>query len=186
MMAGMYLVYFPQNQMNCFFFFPRPISVGISTYFVLAVWLFFDGIAAAAGVKGVAYVAHILAFLAGIGAASLSLKKNWVAMEKDETSLLQLLQKKPNEETEQPTEHKETTPAERAGTPTKHPSESTVMETPVADGEGFEKPPQAEKPQVDFIRFYCDCGKRIKVPAQYAGKKGRCPQCKSLLRIPSK
>jgi len=34
------------------------------------------------------------------------------------------------------------------------------------------------------IRFACTCGKKIKVPARYAGRFGKCPQCGLRLRIP--
>jgi hypothetical protein len=37
----------------------------------------------------------------------------------------------------------------------------------------------------DLIRFLCTCGRRIKVPAQYAGRTCRCPQCNTTLRIPA-
>ena len=36
-----------------------------------------------------------------------------------------------------------------------------------------------------FIRFNCVCGKKIKVPNSYAGKKGRCPKCREVLIIPA-
>ncbi|MBN1505386.1 MAG: rhomboid family intramembrane serine protease [Sedimentisphaerales bacterium] len=35
-----------------------------------------------------------------------------------------------------------------------------------------------------YIRFACPCGKRIKMPARYAGRWGKCPQCGSRVRIP--
>lgn len=35
------------------------------------------------------------------------------------------------------------------------------------------------------MKFSCsECGYEIRVPTSYAGKKGRCPSCKTLLRIP--
>lgn len=37
-----------------------------------------------------------------------------------------------------------------------------------------------------MIRFNCkNCGQKIKVPHQLAGKKGRCPKCKQVIVIPS-
>ncbi len=35
-----------------------------------------------------------------------------------------------------------------------------------------------------FIRLICPCGKKLKVPAHYAGRGGKCPQCGAQLRIP--
>lgn len=36
----------------------------------------------------------------------------------------------------------------------------------------------------DCIRLTCTCGKRIKVPARFAGRSGRCPQCGARVRVP--
>ena len=35
-----------------------------------------------------------------------------------------------------------------------------------------------------FIRFACPCGKRVKMPARYAGRRGKCPGCGASIRIP--
>jgi membrane associated rhomboid family serine protease len=35
------------------------------------------------------------------------------------------------------------------------------------------------------IRFVCTCGKRMKAPAQYAGRRVNCPQCGISLKIPN-
>ena len=41
------------------------------------------------------------------------------------------------------------------------------------------------KPSESVIRFACDfCGKQICVPSIHAGKKGKCPQCKSIVLVP--
>lgn len=35
------------------------------------------------------------------------------------------------------------------------------------------------------MRFHCEnCGREIRVPRKYAGKKGRCPECKAVLTVP--
>jgi membrane associated rhomboid family serine protease/predicted RNA-binding Zn-ribbon protein involved in translation (DUF1610 family) len=36
----------------------------------------------------------------------------------------------------------------------------------------------------DMIRFSCKCGKKIKVPREYSGKNGKCPQCGARIKIP--
>ena len=41
------------------------------------------------------------------------------------------------------------------------------------------------KPVPQIIRFSCSCGQKIKIPARYAGRAGRCPGCGTHLRIPS-
>jgi len=36
-----------------------------------------------------------------------------------------------------------------------------------------------------LIQFSCSfCGRQIKMPREYAGRKGKCPQCKSVLVVP--
>lgn len=44
--------------------------------------------------------------------------------------------------------------------------------------------PQPAQASNHSIRFACSCGKKIRVPAKYAGRFGKCPQCGSRLRIP--
>jgi len=42
-----------------------------------------------------------------------------------------------------------------------------------------------QKAQKVMIKFSCkNCGQRIKVPDEHAGKKGRCPKCKTVVVIP--
>jgi hypothetical protein len=38
--------------------------------------------------------------------------------------------------------------------------------------------------QDDYLRFTCPCGKGIKVPARYAGRRGKCPRCGAAVRVP--
>ena len=45
--------------------------------------------------------------------------------------------------------------------------------------------PQAEEAEDKHIRFICTCGKKIKAPAQYAGRRIKCPQCGAPLQIPN-
>jgi hypothetical protein len=47
-------------------------------------------------------------------------------------------------------------------------------------------PVEQIKAEKDYIRFTCSCGKRFKVPMKFAGKMGKCPQCKMRVRIPDK
>jgi membrane associated rhomboid family serine protease len=55
------------------------------------------------------------------------------------------------------------------------------------EARGLQKPPPAapaKKPSGDVIRFACPCGRRISVPARYAGRSGKCPQCGERVRVP--
>ncbi len=43
---------------------------------------------------------------------------------------------------------------------------------------------QPKKVKDKYIRFICTCGKRMKVPVEYAGHHAKCPQCGIKLKIP--
>ncbi len=183
--VGMYLVFYPEIPMNCLFFFPRPETVALSTYFVVPFWFVADTILAMVGLRGVTYVAHFLGFLAGISVAVAMLKNNWVVMDKNERSLLDVLEKRKIEVEEAVKETTDAEAQEKQEELLERPAESAILEAlPGARKITPEKGPGDIKTGDDFIRFYCVCGQRIKVPKSYAGKAGRCPKCKSLVRIP--
>ncbi len=54
---------------------------------------------------------------------------------------------------------------------------------PAAQEPAGPSPPPAQA-RDHSIRFACSCGKKIRVPARYAGRSGKCPQCGSRLQIP--
>ena len=183
--AGMYLVFFPEIPMNCLFFFPRPETVALSTYFVVPFWFVTDLILAMVNLRGVTYTAHFLGFLAGISIAVVALKNNWVVMDKNERSLVDVLEKRKIEVEEAVKETVETPQEEKQEEMLERPAESAMMEAlPGAKKITPEKGADDTKTGDGFIRFYCICGQKIKVPKSYAGKAGRCPKCKSLVRIP--
>ena len=35
------------------------------------------------------------------------------------------------------------------------------------------------------MNLFCDCGKQLKVPDEYAGKKVRCPSCEQVIQVPA-
>jgi len=183
--AGMYLVFYPEIPMNCLFFFPRPETVALSTYFVVPFWFVVDLTLAMVGLKGVTYPAHFLGFLAGVSIAVAALKNNWVVMDKNERSLLDVLEKRKTEVEEAVKETTDAEAQEKQEELLERPAESAILEAlPGAKKITPEKGAGDTKTGDDFIRFYCVCGQRIKVPKSYAGKAGRCPKCKSLVRIP--
>lgn len=186
--AGMYLVFFPEIPMNCLFFFPRPVTAGLSTYFIVPLWFVTDLILAMVGLKGVTYLAHFLGFLAGVSIAVVALRNKWVEMGKGERSLLDVLEKRKVEVEEAIKETAQAGAEEKKEELLERPAESAVLEAlPGAKKIEPEKGVSAAgdtKTGDDFIRFYCVCGQRIKVPKSHAGKAGRCPKCKSLVRIP--
>ncbi len=175
--VGMYLVFFPENSISCFFLVPHPVTFDIAGYFFIAVWLIVDILVTLFHVPSVTYLAHILGFGSGVGLAVLMLKKKWVVMEKNEKSLLDVLKRAEKEVPAEEGEGKsrDTGTAEKA--PEKPGTEKAAPEKAVIE---------AETPKDNFIRFYCQCGKKIRVPKEHAGAMGSCPRCKRQVKVPER
>ncbi len=174
--VGMYLVFFPENTISCFFLVPHPVTFDIAGYFFIAVWFIVDILVVLFHVPSVTYLAHIMGFGAGIGLAVLMLKKKWVVMEKDEKSLLDVLKRAEQE-----------VPAEEEGKSKDTGAAEKVPEKPSVEKAAPERAVmEAEEPKDEFIRFYCQCGKKIKVPKEHAGAMGLCPRCKRQVKVPER
>jgi len=173
--VGMYLVFFPQNVISCFFwliflFTFRPIVFCVSGFWMILLWFAFDIYGAFSGAEGIAYVAHIGGFLGGFGLAVLMLKLKWIEMERDEKSILQMLKPKRRKIHKRP--------------------ESKSFRQQKLEKSGQENikseisTQEHDIPKEKFIRFKCLCGQKIKVPREYAGKNGQCPKCSTKVKIP--
>jgi membrane associated rhomboid family serine protease len=189
--VGMYLVFFPANNITCYFIFLliyRPIvrEFTLSSYWIILFWLAFDiyGVSKEGG--GVAYFAHLGGFATGFVLAVLMLKTKWITMERYEESLLQIWQKR-----------KEPVAALPGSNPRMFPYDLEIQKSEtfaIAEREKAEKktvepkkiPFELEESKNELIRFMCACGKKVKVPAKYAGKTARCPRCKNRVEIPEK
>lgn len=90
--VGLFLVYFPRNEIRCFWWlFFRVGSFDVSSIFIIIIWFCFDIWGAVSGAGAVAYWAHIGGFLTGIGVGMMSLHFNWVQMRDTEYSLLDMI-----------------------------------------------------------------------------------------------
>jgi membrane associated rhomboid family serine protease len=201
--VGMFLIFFPINEITCYFFFPpfvfRPREFTLSSYWMILFWLAFDIWGAMSGGEHVAYFAHLGGFAAGAILASLMLAFKIVKMERYEKSLIQIIDEyihppkeeiKPQfdgylgliqKEAQQQTQPAATIPFEPKTTPFEPPT--------ISSGFDFASPgknEQATPKEDEFIRFACSCGKRLKMLSKYAGKMGKCPNCNARLRIPDK
>lgn len=197
--VGMYLAFFPQNDVSCIFIlwlFPimiRPYvrAFTISGFWVILFWLAFDIWGMVRGGGRVAYFAHGGGFAAGFLFALLMLKMRWVVMDRWEKSILQILA-----ERKQPVQEEYRGDLGLYGTLAKgleaeEKAAVTVREkrtaAPVKEKERRVKVPPAEpveRGKDEFVRFVCVCGKRVKVPRAHAGKVGRCPGCGKRVRVP--
>ena len=172
--AGACLVFFPENAVSCFFFFPRPITLDVSAYFILSVWLAADIAAAIAGVQTVNFFVHILGFGGGVGLAVWALKKQWVTIGRGEKTLLQVFGKEVPV-TEDEKEEEEEGRGEEAGA-------ESAEDKRKAEAQAAAETKKAEE---ETIVFRCECGRRIKAPSRYAGKRVQCPACKRVVKIPA-
>lgn len=90
--VGMFLVYFPRNDVRCFWtFIIRSGTFSVSSVWMILLWLAFDIWGAWSGGGNVAYWAHLGGFAAGFAIAIHSLRHRWVRMTATECSLLQVL-----------------------------------------------------------------------------------------------
>ncbi|MCP4255984.1 MAG: rhomboid family intramembrane serine protease [Planctomycetes bacterium] len=173
--VGMYLVFFPENSISCFlwfiFCFMRPFWFSVRSFWMILLWFAFDILGAMSGSGGVAYLAHIGGFVAGVGLAIFMLRTKMIVMERDETSILKLLGMEKKEKSQAQMEDLIPRQREWGNKKINETEQKTIKFEP------------DDKP-VQFIRLKCRCGQPIKVPRQYAGKIGRCPKCSAKWRIP--
>jgi membrane associated rhomboid family serine protease len=90
--VGMYLVYYPLNNVTCGYW----LLFRVGTFYLSSMWIIllffaFDLWGATRGGGGVAYWAHLGGFLTGAAVASLSLLSGFVEMTDTERSLLEVL-----------------------------------------------------------------------------------------------
>ena len=205
--VGMFLVFFPINAITCYYslwFFLRPHigSFTIASFWMILLWLAFDIYGATAGDgRPVAYFAHLGGFAAGVGVGIILLKCKIVKMEKWDKSVLDILadpfskaqpepQAKYNadlrllQQTENSQSHEfvELTP-KSAPELQQVLSNSDFLRPPPAEQSEPQEPPEPPQPE-QFIRFACECGKKIKMASKHAGRMGKCPQCRKRIRIP--
>jgi membrane associated rhomboid family serine protease len=170
--VGMYLVFFPENSISCFFFLLfRPIWFTVRSFWMILLWFAFDILGAMSGSGGVAYLAHIGGFVAGVALAIIMLRTKMIVMERDETSILKLLGLEKKENSQARRQDLAPWQQEWNNENTKEFEEKTITFEP------DEKPPR-------YIHLKCRCGQHVKVLSQYAGKIGRCPKCSAKWRIP--
>lgn len=89
--VGLFLVYFPRNNVQMFWtIILRSGTFAISSGWMILLWLLFDIWGAASGSEGVAYWAHLGGFASGAAIGVASLKRGWVQMTETECSLLEV------------------------------------------------------------------------------------------------
>jgi len=206
--VGMFLVFFPLNDITYFWmiYIRWSGTVSFSSFWAILMWFAFDIYGAASGGIGVAYTAHVGGFLAGVLLAVALLKLRIVVMEDDERSLLEVFgisvaKKSSSEKWEHvapsgPREEAILRAAMDRKTADREESyeedDYEISEQPAGQKLRFAYQQENYEDSSDrvglvddgYIRFSCECGKKIKVPSSYAGKNGKCPKCKNRVRVP--
>ena len=90
--VGMYLVFYPLNNVSCVWIFGLyGNTFSISGMWLILLWLLFDIWGATTGEAGVAYWAHLGGIAAGAGLASVMLAMGWTRMTTSERSIYDVL-----------------------------------------------------------------------------------------------
>ncbi len=191
--VGMYLVLFYENRITCYWtpilIYWRQFTIG--SFWMIGFWLFWDIVGATRADSSVAYFAHLGGFGAGFVAALYMCKKNWIVMERYEKSLWQWWQQRRAGRSRMspgsvaPSLHDDTRQERSRHEPTAPPQTAgpTVLGRDSAPGPACPSTTPARSSENE-IRFACTCGKRIRVPARFAGRHGKCPGCGDRVRVP--
>jgi membrane associated rhomboid family serine protease len=168
---GMYLVFFPTNEISTLYIWLFPVYVKpieISGLIFVFVRVAFDIIGAIFGLGNTAYFAHIGGFVTGMIMASLLILTGLVKMSSDEISIYKLFAPKPKPQLKRSLYERILT-RDYSNSDDIQPSAQPSAYS--ASGE-------------NFIHLQCKCGMRCKIPAKYAGKTGKCPRCRQPVLIP--
>jgi len=190
-MVGMYLVFFLEKDISCFFFFYfRPYWFTVRSFWMVLLWFAFDILGALYGGGGVAYMAHLGGFGAGFAMAVLLLRTKVVTMEEDEKSLFELVGLEKDDDTPAAPERRGDFAYWQQEWGDEHSSDQGQEAPAVPEIEQEQGPyPHAglfevRQPAQRYIRFVCRCGQKVKIAGRYAGLTGRCPKCSARLVIP--
>jgi hypothetical protein len=201
--VGAFLVFYPLNNVSCGFFLGfRFITFSISSMWMILFWLAFDIWGAVEGGGRVGYFAHLGGFAAGSGLSVLALKLDWLKMERDERSLLDVLRHGRAPKRFSTEWRKETPPEHWTAAPEEPTDRRTMLETmnesrageaapepapprPPAATRNVPRPPTPPPAaQADTVLMKCVCGRRLRVPRSLSGRQARCPACSQIVQIP--
>ena len=195
--VAVYLIFYPIHDISCFwlfclFFYIRFGTFTVSGFWMILLWLAFDIFGLVRGGGGVAYLAHLGGFAAGVGIGFVLLLTGLVPMDPDDDkSLLQILTSGKKKEpaisrSRTVFEIRQAIDREKYGALDDRPEpEIQPLRLPIMTSEAKTGPTTSQKASEQMVRFYCTCGQKIKMPAKHAGRAGKCPKCKQRITIPS-
>ena len=196
--VGMFLIWFPINEISCFYLVWFIIKVwygffDLSSYWIILLWLIFDALGAVLGGGDVAYWAHLGGFGAGMVLAALLTLSGVIEVGEGERTLLDVLHLRrssapPEEAKPWRTKGRVAAygllPETKAPPPPPQPIPLADHEPLVLPSEAVKKAAVAPPGEEKMILFTCRCGRALKAPPEKAGQRAQCPTCKEIVQVP--
>jgi len=163
--VGLFLVWYPNNQVRCFYlifllYFFRVGSFAVRSLWIIMLWVCFDVMGLLLSGGSVAYHAHLGGFAAGVGVASALLAAGLIRMDRGERSLWARF---------------------GLGVGGRARGSEEELTPPTEEARG---PAAPGSPAQGAVPVMCACGRRGRVPAAWAGRRIRCPKCGRTMRVP--
>lgn len=171
-MIGFYLVLYPVNRINCFYWFIRPGTFEISGYWLILFWFALDAWQAITGSqRGIAYWAHIGGFLSGLSFGFIALKTGLAQMAHyDNPTLLDYL--RGGAAGPEPVHRNRTLPEIMKDKPAR---------TPSRPAERIGNVPFNPRPDVNIDCPHC--AQNLDVPGSMVGIEFACPACNGKIQL---
>lgn len=164
--VGMFVAWYPRNEISCFYWiWIRIGTFEVSSFWMILLWFGFDVWGALSGGGGTAYYAHLGGFAAGLVLALFLEKAGHVSMDRHERTLLQMVKDR----------------SIRARPPLREARRNGTAPPPWMPPTAT--PPPAPKPPA-LIPFTCACGKFLRAQREYAGRRVKCPGCGEPVVVP--
>lgn len=167
---GCYLVLYPINRVNCFYWFFRTGTFDISGFWLIAFWFAVDAWSAFSGAEGgVAYWGHVGGFVSGFALGFLFLKTGLATMaDYDNPTLLDYLKGRHKKQSGLAFEKQSfVRPASRPSRP--------PIPLPV--------PARVPQARSDINLDCPHCGQNLDVPGEMVGTAFRCPSCRGEIQL---
>jgi len=176
--VGMFLVYYPRNQISCLWIFIIRFGVvEAASKTIILIWLVFDIWGVLSGGGGVAYLAHLGGFGGGFALAAWLLRTGLVTMSDTEESLLDDWRGLESLGFGAAVRSPEKTP------PPAPPAASESFE-PYRPDYSMDTAAESSNPEPAMIRLTCPgCSGRLSIDRTHLGKRGRCPDCGTRMTI---
>ncbi|MCC5830058.1 MAG: rhomboid family intramembrane serine protease [Phycisphaeraceae bacterium] len=174
--VGMFLIWYPRNNISCYRFFIVVFDTfRCSSIWMILLWFAFDIWGVVSGGDGIAYHAHIGGLIGGALLAILLLQKRMVEMRPTEESLLDWIGWGRTQRASMPARGDTTEPR----------PETSARSLSAPDAPRSTATTSATLAPARAIRFTCSCGRSMRINARHAGRRARCPVCGNTIQIPT-